>query len=85
MGLPECAHQHRKLPDPMLATIIAAAKSLCDSRHTTEAYGNKGATLEHPGWVDNVVGFQPVPHRPFNAIDWRRRAPSAFEAVALGA
>ena len=23
--------------------------------------GHKGATLQHPGWVDSVVGFQPFP------------------------
>ena len=23
--------------------------------------GHKGATLQHPGWVDTVVGFQPFP------------------------
>jgi hypothetical protein len=23
--------------------------------------GHKGATLQHPGWVDAVVGFQPFP------------------------
>jgi hypothetical protein len=25
------------------------------------ACGNKGATLQHPGWVDSAVGFQPFP------------------------
>ena len=25
------------------------------------ACGHKGATLQHPGWVDSVVGFQPFP------------------------
>ena len=25
------------------------------------ACGHKGATLQHPGWVDAVVGFQPFP------------------------
>ena len=23
--------------------------------------GHKGATLQHPGWVDAIVGFQPFP------------------------
>jgi hypothetical protein len=23
--------------------------------------GQKGATLQHPGWVDSAVGFQPFP------------------------
>jgi hypothetical protein len=23
--------------------------------------GHKGATLQHPGWVDSVTGFQPFP------------------------
>jgi len=29
--------------------------------------GHKGATLQHPGWVDTVVGFQPFPACP-NAV-----------------
>lgn len=31
------------------------------------ACGHKGATLQHPSWVDNVVGFQPFPSVYSNA------------------
>lgn len=31
------------------------------------ACGNKGATLQHPGWVDSAVGFQPFPGADYGA------------------
>jgi len=42
-----------------LSPTAIALKRRAKATHTV--YGNKGATIQHPGWGGNDVGFLPFP------------------------
>jgi hypothetical protein len=60
----KCSHRAPVAFVPLIIQWGADASSdkLRRSAKCSEC-GHKGATLQHPGWVDKVVGFQPFPTR----------------------
>jgi hypothetical protein len=38
-----------------------ASSDVLRQRTVCTACGHRGVTLQHPGWVDNDVGYQPFP------------------------
>ena len=52
------ARRFRAAHDPLGRRRI---KRQAEALRHVHRCGHKGATLQHPGWVDAVVGFQPFP------------------------
>jgi hypothetical protein len=61
-GSANCDHHVPMALTPFIIRWGADASSdVLRQRTVCTACGHRGVTLQHPGWVDNVVGYQPFP------------------------
>jgi hypothetical protein len=60
-----CEKCWRKAPFAFAAAVIQwgadASSDVLRQRARCKVCGNKGATIQHPSWVGEAVGFQPFP------------------------
>jgi hypothetical protein len=61
---PKCGHRRPMALTPLIIRWIAEGSSDLLRRHTRcTRCGRRGATLQHPSWIDIATGWAPFPDR----------------------
>src|SRR5690349_9751178 len=87
-------HKNKKSPFACTVAVIRWGPNVSSDKLWAAACctscGSKGATLQHPGWAGNHVGFSPFPtnvgdevdaHRPLIRRGGKARSDSGFEGI----